>query len=639
VLATLLGLVIFGLVRAGEQRRDRRLVAAAGIVAGLSLYTYASARVFCLIPPVYLILRFVGARRRGNDGPPRPATLLAIYLGTMILVLLPHALTLVATGKLDALWVRGAEVSLLNWIRSSHSLEPLWNNILDYAGMLFFQGPLEGRMNTLRLPMLSVPAGACFLIGLYFTLANLRRKQDGGTELLVALWIAAGVLLGIFTLDPYSPNVYRIGFIIPIVYLVVGVGLTGIVEWLRTKTKRTWVRHLPWLVIASVAAHDLVLYFVVAPRQRETHWVFCGPQVALARALTPRLRAGEERVVLDDLLTDRLFSLYRVANNLLNHDLLAVERGDDVSLPTFDLLHDRPEQIAGALRSGRGEASICLVTIPGQEELVEQILSVRGIERIERPHHGWVASLFTIDAKNILPKRRARVIGSGSEVVARGAIHVPRDVVARLVLESEADWEIRLDDGLVFTPGLEECIPIARGLHPVTVRIGSPPAVVRRLRPALVVADEKGPVHRTHLEDLYPVARLTGGLTLRWTTGQQDRERRIISFFEIPAPVLRGGFTLEGEIVLPWLWPGSVRIEGAGPSAFLLDDVAVSIRPSGHDASTGGPVPFPPGRSRVKVIALPCADRTAFGLGWDYFSPGRMNPMRFDYFRVADEPE
>lgn len=639
VLATLLGLALFGVTLAAEQKKDRRLFAVAGLLAGLALYGYASARVFCLIPPLYLLLRHVITRRRVNRTAHGLAAGAAIYLGTLFLVFLPHGLAFLSAGKLRALWVRGADVSLLKSIQSSGSLESLWDNILAYAGMLFIQGPADGRMNLQQLPMLSIPAAVCFLAGLGLTLTTPFRNKHGGAGLLILLWISAAWLLGIFTRDPYSPNVYRIGFVIPVVYLVMGLGLKEVFDRLRARTAITWVRHLPWLVIVVVAAHDLVLYFVVAPGQRDIHLAFSGPQVAIARALEPRLRAGRQRVVLDDRFTDRIYSLYRVANNLVNHDVLAVERGDGLSLPTFDLLHDRPEQVTGSRRSDAGPTSICLVVLPGQEELVEQVFHVRGVERLERPQHGRVASLFTIRANDLRARRRDPARGSGSANVVRGAIHVPRDVVGRLVVEAEADWEVELDGGLVFTPDGRSRFPIARGLHAVSIRIDASPAVAWRDRAVLVVEDERGPVHRTRLEDIYPSDRLTGGLTLRWSEGPRERKRRIISWNEIPGTALRGGFTLEGEIVLLWTWPTSIRIHDVGRSAFFVKDRPVSIRSSDGGGSTVETALIPPGRTRVKLIALPCAERTGIELEWNYLSPGRMYPIRFDCFRIHAPPD
>lgn len=634
VLATLLGLALFGVTLAAEEKKDRRLFAVAGLVAGLALYGYASARVFCLIPPVYLLLRFFITRHRVNRSAPALAARVAIYLGTLLLVFLPHGLALLSAGRLRALWVRGADVSLLNLIQSTGSLAPLWDNVLAYAGMLFVRGPAEGRMNFGHVPMLSIPAGACFLAGLYFTLTATFRNKRGGPGLLILLWISVALLLGIFTRDPYSPNVYRIGFVIPVAYVVMGLGLKGIFDRVRAKTAITWIRHVPWLVIIAVAAHDLVLYFVVAPLERGTHWAFSGPQVAIARALEPRLRAGHERVVLDDRFTDRVYSLYRVANNLVNHDALAVERGDGMSLPTFDLLRGRPEQITGARRSDAGTTSICLVVLPDQEELVEQVFNVREVERLERPQHGRVASLFTIRANDLRAPRCVEARRSGSADVVRGAIHVPRDVVGRVVVETEADWEVRLDGGLVFAPDRRERFPIARGLHAVSVRIDGSPTAESRDHAVLVVEDEKGPVHRIRLGDIYPSDRLTGGLTLRWSEGQRDRERRIIGLNEIPGPALRGGFTLEGEIVLLWNWPTSIRIDDVGRSVFFWKDEPVSTRSSEGGGSTVATRLMQAGRTRVKLIALPCAERTGIRLEWDYLSPGRTYPIRFDYFRI-----
>ncbi len=206
-------LVFDFLIKAVQERRKRDFVAA-GVLLGLSLYTYDAARVLPLVAVAYLIYHII-----------RDPKLIRANLVHLVMFGLAFSLTLAPlawfalqnwdafTGRAGFLWI-GAQ------IEQEGSIQPLWTNIMD--SLLMFNYRANGNDFFVTEPLLDIPVSVFFALGFIYALTKLRQPAY---FLLVAMLLLI-VVVGVASV----PNGNRaIGAVVPATVLAALI----LVDWWR----------------------------------------------------------------------------------------------------------------------------------------------------------------------------------------------------------------------------------------------------------------------------------------------------------------------------------------------------------------------------------------------------------------------
>lgn len=234
----------------------RTLFTLAGLVLGLSMFFYASARVLIGLLPVWLFVAWLRDRetfrqRRGG----------VFLLGmAALVVILP--LAIYYGRNPDIFMAPYRRFSILGgWLESEVARTglPTWRILLQQVrdASLAFTGLDLRSWYLIGFPMLLPLPAALFLLGLMFVVLRPTRLPN----LWVLMWLAAGIAAGALTQS--TPAAQRYVFTAPVVALVAGLGLVRIWEavsdlWPRG---RIWVGAVALALLAVAAVMDLRFYF------------------------------------------------------------------------------------------------------------------------------------------------------------------------------------------------------------------------------------------------------------------------------------------------------------------------------------------------------------------------------------------
>lgn len=242
LLPLVLALTVAATVR-GLRRSDRRWIAFGGALAGLTLYTYAAAR---LVPAAVVAygLWWMWSRRRaarsaersearlGGDNPATtspPPRLLALWIAAALLVAAP----LVITFALDPATTlgRAGQVSVLApGINGGDPAAALVRNIWGTLGMVFVRGDFIPRHNIPERPVLGLVGAALWLVGLGLVLER-RRPPD----VLILIWIA--VMLIPTLLAENAPHFLRAVGLLPALMVLPALGVDAVAGLARRSAR------------------------------------------------------------------------------------------------------------------------------------------------------------------------------------------------------------------------------------------------------------------------------------------------------------------------------------------------------------------------------------------------------------------
>lgn len=266
---------------AGGRRRDFAL---AGLWAGLSQYTYISARF--LGPLIVLLLALEFARRPHALWALRRA--LALYVAVGVAVFAPLGAYYVQ--HWDVVFLRSAQVSIFNpHPEVEFRVETPPEAVLRTLGMFFVRGDDAWRHNLSGRPVFQPPMAFLFLLGLGWVARRALRHQASpgppspGRWLLA--WWAVEQLPGMLAHE--APNFLRETAIIPPTYLLPAIGLAWATDWLATRWR--WAPRLGLALALLVAGGDAVstarAYFGDWAHRLETYRFFDGPATDAAAFL------------------------------------------------------------------------------------------------------------------------------------------------------------------------------------------------------------------------------------------------------------------------------------------------------------------------------------------------------------------
>ncbi|MFO7680605.1 MAG: glycosyltransferase family 39 protein [Chloroflexota bacterium] len=254
----------------------------AGLVYGLSFYTYLAARFTPLL--LALLLLFLLWRGDGRRLWPGVGWFVA---GTAV-SLFPLALLFMQNP--DLIFGRSGQVSILN---ADINGGDLWGTLLRQIGlalgMFLWQGDTILRHNPAGRPVFDWLMALPFLLGLGWCLVNWKRAA----ALTVLLWV--GVMLWPTILAEDTPHFLRAVGVLPAALLLPAIGLAQLWDWPRLPR---WLRHGLVVVLVGGSLLLTVRDYVNYSRQPDVAYLFETAVTDLAQLINQE--EGGTAVFLDE---------------------------------------------------------------------------------------------------------------------------------------------------------------------------------------------------------------------------------------------------------------------------------------------------------------------------------------------------
>jgi hypothetical protein len=196
--------------------RDRRAMdyGLSGLIAGLSIYTYLSARLAIATLILYVLFWLI------SDPAGLRASLRRSWLGLMLVVLVglvtvsPIAVTFIRDPF--AFGNRVSEISILRDMRDQGSADPLLLNLGDILKFFHQTGDHQGKHNLPDEPMADPFTGLLLAVGLAHALMAWRDQR----RMLLLLWLVLGLSGSFLSSHHESPQSYRSLTALPAVVLL-----------------------------------------------------------------------------------------------------------------------------------------------------------------------------------------------------------------------------------------------------------------------------------------------------------------------------------------------------------------------------------------------------------------------------------
>lgn len=298
---------------AQSAEESRRHWLAAGILYGLSFYTYLAARFTPLALALLAVYAWAVFLRRDAELRRRAMKGAMLFVIAALFTLLP--LLLFTFLHWDIVMGRVGQASVFSPAINGGNLPgALIGNTLKALGMFFVQGDRIYRHNVPWRPVFDPVLGACFAGGVI--LAFWRFKRDAGAALVI-LWTIVMLLPTILAED--TPHFLRAAGVLPVIAIFPALALDKVWRWLGNQPspliprpvgtpKAVRVRGYPKLaVVGSVLLIGLASttydYFVRYPQDPKTAYWFDSAGVSIARDASSVLEAGG-RVMIDRRLWD-----------------------------------------------------------------------------------------------------------------------------------------------------------------------------------------------------------------------------------------------------------------------------------------------------------------------------------------------
>jgi glycosyltransferase involved in cell wall biosynthesis/4-amino-4-deoxy-L-arabinose transferase-like glycosyltransferase len=247
----------FALIVSGVRRGAAFPFVLAGVISGFALYSYTGGRLVALVIVAFLLLEL---RRQ-----PRLLRGIAYYGAAVLFTAIP----LVSNYVRDP-GVLAADRSVSVWALSETTRPHVSSSLgVSSAGAIFVEqvrrtfegfvnrGDSSGQYGT-EQALLSPLSATLALIGLLGAVRGLRQARY---EFLL-LWAILGLLLGsILIIDP--PSYTRLIVVLPLAYILVAVGLEGVLRLLSTRLRvgRLQVAAVSLLIASQAAAFNLTGYY------------------------------------------------------------------------------------------------------------------------------------------------------------------------------------------------------------------------------------------------------------------------------------------------------------------------------------------------------------------------------------------
>ena len=195
-------LATFFLIRGLRDRRAMDYVLS-GLLMGLSIYTYLSARLAAATLLLYILL-WVLTDRSGVVASLRRSWMGFVLFGVATLVTVAPIGVTYLTDPF-AMNNRVAEISIFRDIRDQGSLQPLILNVEDVLKFFHQTGDHQGKHNLPDEPMADPITGLLFAIGLAYSILHWKDQR----YFLLILWLVLGLAGSFLSSHHESPQSYR----------------------------------------------------------------------------------------------------------------------------------------------------------------------------------------------------------------------------------------------------------------------------------------------------------------------------------------------------------------------------------------------------------------------------------------------
>jgi hypothetical protein len=237
-------------------QRGRPLYAyAAGLTAGLCLYSYLASRVCLLSLLFFLAVECAMTRGRAifkQGGAFATGAAMAAYPLLCYYLFEPRAF-----------WVRTAELDVFN---SQNPLPAILDNIWRHALMFFVIGGAYARDNFPGLPMMDPLTGLLFIVGLVI----LFKAVNTFSARLIACTLVLNFATGVFSVSQEGPPyVYRTAAVMIPAFLIAGIGAQFLIDKAESKFAERQISKyfgaVTWPVLMLIIVLNLYFYFGLEP--------------------------------------------------------------------------------------------------------------------------------------------------------------------------------------------------------------------------------------------------------------------------------------------------------------------------------------------------------------------------------------
>lgn len=316
LLPLLLALTVWQAARGWRTHNKWRWIAA-GILYGVSFYTYLAARFTPLVIGLVALYAWFAFLRRDGAARRRALQGAGWFSAAALLVALP--LLLYTCTHWDIVMGRVGQASIFNPdINGGNLPGALAGNTLKALGMFFVRGDRIYRHNVPWRPVFDPIVGACFIAGVLMALQRLRRNASAA---LAIAWTVIMLLPTILAED--TPHFLRGVGVLPVIVIFPALALDAIAR----RTAGRWIVTGVLLLSLSSTAYD---YFVRYPQDPKTAYWFDAAGVSMAQEANAMLEAGG-RVSIDRRLWDDWVNLRFMVNEQNVHLIEADQRPAPVS--------------------------------------------------------------------------------------------------------------------------------------------------------------------------------------------------------------------------------------------------------------------------------------------------------------------
>ena len=237
-------------------QRGRPLYAyAAGLTAGLCLYSYLASRVCLLSLLFFLAVECAMTRGRSifKHG-------IAFATGAAMAA---YPLLCYYLFEPRAFWVRTAELDVFN---SQNPVPAILDNIWRHALMFFVIGGAYARDNFPGLPMMDPLTGLLFIVGLVI----LFKAVNTFSARLIACTLVLNFATGVFSVSQEGPPyVYRTAAVMIPAFLIAGIGAQFLIDKAESKFAERQISKyfgaVTWPVLMLIIVLNLYFYFGLEP--------------------------------------------------------------------------------------------------------------------------------------------------------------------------------------------------------------------------------------------------------------------------------------------------------------------------------------------------------------------------------------
>ncbi len=241
-----------------RQQRAVPLLVLAGVVYGLSFYTYLAARL-TLVGVVLFALYLWWAKR-----PDRFLTACAWVAVATVVTVLPLVVALFSSGEL--LNGRTGDVSILSAAGGDSVVGMLIGNFGRSLAMFFIQGDTILRHNPAKRPVFDLLMALPFLFGVGWSIRHWRRP------VIAALLIWTVTMLFGTILAEDAPHFLRVSGLLPVLLIFPAIGLSRLWNWSKLPTA------LGKILTGAAVAGSLVVtvndYFIDYANRADTFYTF-----------------------------------------------------------------------------------------------------------------------------------------------------------------------------------------------------------------------------------------------------------------------------------------------------------------------------------------------------------------------------